>query len=73
MFHKRQALASTSPAEQCRRELHITGLAVSLLQIVYFWMVLEDEMLVSVAVLAIVQIPISISAAILVSRMWIYT
>lgn len=48
-------------------------MAVSILHLAYFSMVLGGELLLSVAVLGAVQIPISISAAILVSRMWIYT
>ena len=36
-------------------------------------MLLGDELLHSVAVLAAVQIPISIGCAVLVTRMWIYT
>lgn len=72
-FHQQQPSVSTYPAERCRRELHITAIAVSILHIAYFSMVLGGQLLLSVAVLGAVQIPISISAAILVSRMWIYT
>ena len=72
-FHKQQPSVSTYPAERCRLELHATCIAVSVLHIAYFSMVLGGELLLSVAVLGVVQIPISISAAILVSRMWMYT
>ena len=48
-------------------------MTVSIVHMVYFGMVLEGELLLSVAVLGAVQIPISISAAVLVSRMWMYT
>lgn len=73
MFHRHVAWALTSAPERCRRELHIAGMAVSIVHMAYFGMVLEGELLLSVAVLGAVQIPISISAAVLVSRMWMYT
>jgi len=72
-FHERCPSASVSPAERCRRELHIAVIVMTTLHIIYFGMVLGDKLLHSVVMLGIVQIPISISAAILVTRMWIYT
>ena len=72
-FHERHQSALTSAVERCRQELHIAGITVSTLHICFCGMALGDRLLHYVAVLSIAQIPSSISSAILVARMWIYT
>lgn len=72
-FHRQQPIASASLAEKCRRELHISTINVDMLSILYFAMVLGDQIPASIIVFNVLQIPVCISAAVLTSRMWIYT
>lgn len=72
-FHGEQASAAASPIEHCRRQFHVTAILSAFLSIVYFAMVVGDELRLSTVVLAVLQIPVFISVPILSSRMWIYT
>lgn len=71
-FHEQHILASTSRIEQCRRKLHAGAVVFAASNMCYFVMVLAGSLRWSVAVLAVVQIPKSITA-LLVGEMWIYT
>lgn len=72
-FHRQITLASTSPVEQCRRQLHIAAVVVATLSIFYFSMVLGNKLRWHVALWIFMQIPTYIAGAILAVRMWIYT
>eukprot|EP00903_Cladosiphon_okamuranus_P009465 g9021.t2 len=72
-FHEEQARAAASPIEQCRRELHVTAILAAILFIIYFALVVGDELQLSLIVLAVSQIPPFISMPVSSTRMWIYT
>lgn len=72
-FHRLQPSATCIPAERCRRQFHISATAVGALGLVYFALVLGDELWRSLVVLCILQMPVCFSVAISSTRMWIYT
>eukprot|EP00903_Cladosiphon_okamuranus_P014086 g13093.t1 len=71
-FHAQLLAPWTTCAEQCRRGLHVTSVIVAMLSMIYFAMVLKDELQWSVYVLAVTQFPVNISCSFYATRMWIY-
>lgn len=76
MHHAQCLAASTSPVEQCRRELHVVVVIHGVLSLCYFFLVLavEDHQLWVTVVLmsGITQLTTNIGGM-LTLRMWVYT
>lgn len=75
-MHARQTTASSSPIEDCRRNLHVVAIAHAGLTLVFFVLilVLEGDQLWGSAILfvGVNQLTVNIGG-VLTTRMWIYT
>lgn len=70
-FHAEQILASTSPAERGRRQMHIIVIINNLTHAGYFGMVLGHKLRWSVVLLGIAQALMN-PCAIIEARLWMY-
>ncbi|CAN0245930.1 unnamed protein product [Ectocarpus fasciculatus] len=74
-FHAQQFSVSTTPAECCRKNMHVTAVANAVINIFYFLLVLLAKAhwhQTSVLVVILNQITVSV-CGFLTIRMWIYT
>ena len=74
-FHAERMSFSTTPAERCRKQMHITAIINAILALVYFLLVLyldDDQLHLSFVVMLVMQTTVMICGFLTV-RMWIYT
>lgn len=74
-FHAQQLSVSTTPAECCRKSMHVTAVANAVISLLYFLLVLLVKAhwhQTSVLIVIVNQITVSVCGFLTV-RMWIYT